>query len=61
MTKNDDTYELYRFAKNIIRRAEACCEKDHVEELKPWKDGIEMFDNLDSGLAERYKKEQENE
>jgi hypothetical protein len=61
VTKNDDTYAFYRFAKNIIERAERCCEKDHSEELKHWKDAVEAFDSLGKGYAELYKKEQENE
>jgi len=53
----DEIYELYRFARKIIER----CEKDHADELKHFKDAVEMFDSLGRGYAERYEKEKNDD
>ena len=62
MTEIDSTYEIYRFAKRLIERAEACCEKDHSGELlfKDLEEVIKTFDSLGQGYAERYEKEKQD-
>lgn len=56
---SDEIYELYRLAKKLIERTEACEEKDHGHEpmFKEWKDAIDIFDSLGRGYAERYEQE----
>ncbi len=55
---NEDTYEVYKMAKNLID-CSACCGKDHSDEpiFKEWKEAIKIFDSLGRGYAERYEKE----
>ena len=62
MTEIDSTYEIYHFAKRLIERAEACCEKDHSNEplFKELEKAIKIFDSLGRGYAERYEKEKQD-
>lgn len=59
----EEGYELYKAAKSLIRRANACCEKDHSDEpqFKAWESAIEFFDKSGKGYKERYEKEMEDE
>lgn len=56
---SDEIYELYKIAKKLIERTEACREKDHSDEpmFAEWKEAINIFDSLGRGYAERYEKE----
>jgi hypothetical protein len=56
---SDPIYQLYKHTKKMIEKADACCEKDHSDEVlfKEWRDAIETFDSLGRGYARQYERE----
>jgi hypothetical protein len=60
---NETVYALYKIARNIVERAEKCCDKDHTgeETFEYFKKGVAFFDASDKGYAERYEKEKKDE
>lgn len=53
------TYQLYKTAKRFIERVDGWHEKYPDEEFlfKEWQEGVDIFDGLNRGYAERYEKE----
>jgi hypothetical protein len=56
---HDTIYQIYKLTKQMIEKADKCCEKDHSEEapFKEWREAIESFDSLGRGYAEQYERE----
>lgn len=58
----DESYELYKYTKLLIEKADACCNVDHSDDERYvfFKSSIEYFDEANRGYAERYEKEKQN-
>jgi len=58
----EDIYNLYKHTRQILEKADLCCDSDHSDDERYlfFKSAIEHFDAAKRGYAERYEKEKQD-